>query len=91
MLSLLCKVEANCSEKLKIFSDIHKPKIVAKLPIMILIALMVLYRDYESSFEELLESDNTKAAYTKNLQKLMIEVYKSFNHLNPEYIRGNSS
>ena len=49
-------------------------------------ALRILYRDYESSFEELLERDNTKTIHTKNLQKLMIEVYKSVNHLNPEYM-----
>ena len=50
-------------------------------------ALRILYRDCESTFEELLERDDTKTTHTKNLQKLMIEVYKSFNHLNPEYIR----
>ena len=49
-------------------------------------ALRILYRDYESSFEELLERDNTKTIHTKNIQKLMIEVYKSLNHLNPEYM-----
>ena len=49
-------------------------------------ALRILYRDYESSFEELIERDNTKTIHTKNLQKLMIEVYKSLNHLNPEYM-----
>ena len=48
--------------------------------------LRILYRDYESTYEELLERDNTKTTHTKNLQKLMIEVYKSFNHLNPKYI-----
>ena len=40
----------------------------------------------KSSFEELIERDNTKTIHTKNLQKLMIEVYKSLNHLNPEYM-----
>ena len=49
-------------------------------------ALKILCRDYESTFEELLERDNTKTTHTKNLQKLMIEVYKSFNHLNLEYM-----
>ena len=49
-------------------------------------ALRILYKDYESTFEELLERDNTKTTRTTNLQKLMIEVYKSFNHLNPEYM-----
>ena len=51
-------------------------------------ALKILYRDYESKFEELLETDNTKTTptHTKNLQKLVIEVYKSFNHIKPEYM-----
>ena len=37
------------------------------------------------SFETLLERDNTKTTHTKNIQKLMIDVHKLFNHLNPEY------
>ena len=36
---------------------------------------------YESKFEELLNRNNTKTAHTENLKKLMIEVYKSLNHL----------
>jgi len=48
--------------------------------------LRILCRDYESIFEELLERDNTKTTHTKNLQKLMIEVYTLLNHLNPEYM-----
>ena len=49
-------------------------------------ALRILYRDYESIFEELLERDDTKTTHTKNLHKLTVEVYKSFNHLNPGYM-----
>ena len=49
-------------------------------------ALRILYKDYESTFEELLERDNTKTTDTKNLQRLLVEVYKLFNHLNPEYV-----
>ena len=49
-------------------------------------ALRILYRDCKSTFEELLERDNTKTTHTINLQKLMIEVHKSLNHLNPEYM-----
>ena len=30
-------------------------------------ALRILYRDYESTFEKLLEMDNTKTTHTKNL------------------------
>ena len=49
-------------------------------------ALRTLYRDYESNFEELLDRDDTKTIHTKNLQNLMVEIYKSFNQLNPEYM-----
>ena len=49
-------------------------------------ALRTLYRDYESNFEEILDRDDTKTIHTKNLQNLMIERYKSFNQINPEYI-----
>ena len=38
-------------------------------------------------FENLLDRDNTNTTNTKNLQKLMIKIYKSFIHLNPEYMR----
>ena len=49
-------------------------------------ALKILCRDYESKFEELLDRDKTKTAHTKNLQKFTMKVYKSFNHLNSEYM-----
>ena len=49
-------------------------------------ALRTLYRDYESTFEELLDRGDTKTTHKKNLQNLMIEIYKSMNHLNPEYM-----
>ena len=49
-------------------------------------ALKILYRDYESTFEDFPERDHKKTTHTKNLQNLMIEVFKSFNHLNPEYM-----
>ena len=45
-------------------------------------ALRTLYRDYESNFEELLDRDDTKTIHTKNLQNLMVEIYKLFNQLN---------
>jgi len=46
-------------------------------------ALRILCRDYQSKSEELLEKDKIKTTHTRNLQKLMIEVYKSLNRLNP--------
>ena len=45
--------------------------------------LRILYR----IFQELLKRDNTKTTHTKNLQKLMIKLYKLFHHLSPrEYV-----
>lgn len=49
-------------------------------------ALRILYRDYESSFETLLASSCSNSIQIKNLQKLMTEVYKSKNHLNPSIV-----
>ena len=49
-------------------------------------ALRTLDRDYESTFEELLDRGDTKTTHKKNLQNLMVEIYKSMDHLNPEYM-----
>ena len=51
--------------------------------------LRILYRDYESKFEELLDWDKTNTTRTKNLEKLMIAIYKSFNHLKSGVYVGN--
>ena len=42
-------------------------------------ALRVLLGDYESTFECFLTENTEIAIHTKNLQKLMTEVYKSLN------------
>ena len=49
-------------------------------------ALRALYGDYESTFEELLDKDKSMTIHKKNLQILMVEIYKTINHLNPAYI-----
>ena len=49
-------------------------------------ALRVLYRDYDSSFDQLLARAGSVTVHQKNLQSLMIEIYKTMNHLNPSYI-----
>ena len=49
-------------------------------------ALRVLYEDYDSSFEQLLEKDGSITVHQKNLQILMTEIYKTTNHINPPYI-----
>ena len=52
-------------------------------------ALRVLYQDFESSFEELLSRHDDVTIHVKNLQKLLLEVYKTLHHLNPSYLWGN--
>ena len=49
-------------------------------------ALRALYGDYESTFEDLLDRDKSKTIHKKNLEILMTEVYRTINHLNPEYM-----
>ena len=48
--------------------------------------LRTLYRDYEATFEELLKRCDTKTTHKKNLQYLMVGIYKSMKHLIPEYM-----
>ena len=42
-------------------------------------ALMLVYDDYESSFDALLNKNKSFSIPHQNIQKLMIEVYKSLN------------
>ena len=49
-------------------------------------ALRSLYGDYESTFEELLDKDKSLTIHKKNLQRLMVEIYKTINHLNPAHM-----
>ena len=49
-------------------------------------ALRVLYGDYDSSVDQLLARAGSVTVHQKNLQSLMIEIYKTMNHLNPSYI-----
>ena len=49
-------------------------------------ALRALYGDYESTFEELLDKDRSMTIHKKNLQTVMVEIYKTINHLNPAYV-----
>ena len=49
-------------------------------------ALRILHNDYSSSFEELLRKSNECKIHIKNLQKLMLEVYKCVNKENPSFM-----
>ena len=46
-------------------------------------ALRIAYKDNTSNFETLLEKDNSISVHQKNLQLLMIEIFKTKNQLNP--------
>ena len=50
-------------------------------------ALQILYKDYASSFETLLTRNGSNSTHYNNLQKLMIEIFKSMNGLNPPIVR----
>ena len=40
-------------------------------------ALTVIYRDYESTFQQLLKQNNSVAIYRRNLQILATEIFKT--------------
>ena len=42
-----------------------------------------VYKAYESSFEALLTRSGSNSIHVKNLQKLMLEIFKTMNGLNP--------
>ena len=48
--------------------------------------LRMLYEDYECSFEILLARCSSVCIHVKNLEKLVIEIYKSTNHLSPSLV-----
>ena len=45
-----------------------------------------VYRDYESPLEVLLEKDGSVKFHVKKLRTLMLEVFKTLHHLNPEFM-----
>ena len=46
-------------------------------------ALRIAYKDDNSSFQELLDKDNSVTIHHKNLQRLAVEMYQVKNHLSP--------
>ena len=46
-------------------------------------ALKILFKDYDSSFAELLVKSGSVKIHVQNLQKLMIEISRTLNNLNP--------
>ena len=48
-----------------------------------------LFKDTESTFRELLQKDCAVTIHPKNLEKLMTEMYKTRNDLNPSFMLEN--
>ena len=46
-------------------------------------ALRIVYKDYNSTFQELLNKDNSVSIHHRNLQTLVIEMYKVKHKLSP--------
>ena len=51
-------------------------------------ALRLVYKDYSSSFEQLLVRDKSFSIHDRNLQKLAIEIYKVKHHLSPSFMHS---
>ena len=49
-------------------------------------ALRVLYKNNNLSFDKCLMKEAGITIHIKNLQKLILEVFKTLNYLNPSYI-----
>ena len=50
-------------------------------------ALRITYVDNVSSFQELLEKDNSVSIHHKNIQVLATEMFKIFKNLSPDIVR----
>ena len=50
-------------------------------------ALRLAYNDYLSDFKSLLEKDNAVTIHQRNIQALTLEVYKTLNNLNPDFMK----
>ena len=61
----------------------HSRKLNNKINTMHEKCLLIVYNDNTSSFEELLEIDNSISVHQKDIQVLVIELYKIMNGLSP--------
>ena len=51
-------------------------------------ALRLVYKDYNSSFQELLNRDNSFSIHHRNLQNLATEMYKVKNDISPIFMKS---
>ena len=49
-------------------------------------ALRRLYNDFNSNFEELLARPGEKTVHLQNLEKLLLELFKSLHQINPAFM-----
>ena len=52
-------------------------------------ALRLVYEDYTSSFDELLQNDKTISIHHRNIHNVAIEMYKAKNDLSPSFMKEN--
>ena len=50
------------------------------------LGLRALHGYYESTFEKLLDKDKSMTTHKRNLQTVMVQIYKTINHLSPGYM-----
>ena len=50
-------------------------------------ALRIAYNDYVSDFNVLLENDHSITIHERNIQNLILEIYKTLNNLNPTFMK----
>ena len=48
----------------------------------------IVYSDYTSSFQGLLNKDNSFSIHERNIQSLAIEIYKFLNELSPGFLNN---
>ena len=65
----------------------HSRSINAKINKLHFRALRMAYRDYSTTFEELLIKDESVTIHQQNLQSLAIEIYKVINELSPNFLK----
>ena len=66
----------------------HSRKLNAQIKRLQERSLGVIYKDFDSSFEELLRRDSSATLYQRNLQKLMTEIFKVKTRRAPELMKG---
>ena len=50
-------------------------------------ALRIAYNDYDSDSKKLLENDNSVTIHQRNIQTLILEIFKTLNNLNPTFMK----